>query len=195
MRKLVSFLLLIFLAVTFSSCAQAEPIVYNITYHMNGGTLDSTNPTAFNENTPAFTLYSPTREGYVFEGWAASAELTDPQKDITVEKGSSGSRDYYAVWKQLAKLEITLFGEDAFSVRQTVYYGEIGDILSIDFIPHETILGSSVSWECFDMSLGGGVSPTTPEPALVSETITVSFIFVQMEHSLRMVVYSITEGA
>jgi len=195
MRKIFSFLLLGFLAVAFCGCTQAEPAVYHITYHLDGGAFDTTSPTSFDENTPSFTLSSPTRIGYVFDGWAMSAELTDPQKTVVIEQGSAGSREYHAVWRQLAKLEISLLGVNAFSTEQAVYFGEIGDILLIDFIPHEAVLGSSVSWECFDASLGGEVSPTAPAPALVSETITVSFVFVQMEHSVHMVVYSITEGS
>ena len=45
---------------------------YSITYHLNGGTLDTPNPTTYNIESAAITLNNPTKEGYVFVGWTGS---------------------------------------------------------------------------------------------------------------------------
>lgn len=45
-----------------------EPIVYNITYHLNGGT-DPGNPVTYTIETPKTKLKNPTRRGYRFMGW------------------------------------------------------------------------------------------------------------------------------
>lgn len=47
----------------------AEPGSYAITYNLEGGSFDSTPVSSFNVHTPTFDLPTPTKEGYVFDGW------------------------------------------------------------------------------------------------------------------------------
>ena len=49
--------------------AHWTPVEYNITYDLDGGTLDTPNPTTYNVESEAITLNNPTREGSVFMGW------------------------------------------------------------------------------------------------------------------------------
>ncbi|MBR1517211.1 MAG: InlB B-repeat-containing protein, partial [Bacteroidales bacterium] len=66
---------------------------YSITYHLNGGTLDTPNPTTYNIESAAITLNNPTKEGYVFVGWTGSNGTT-PQTSVTIQTGSADTRYY-----------------------------------------------------------------------------------------------------
>ena len=70
---------------------------YSITYHLNGGTLDTPNPTTYNIESAAITLNNPTKEGYVFVGWTGSNGTT-PQTSVTIPTGSADNRYYTANW-------------------------------------------------------------------------------------------------
>jgi uncharacterized repeat protein (TIGR02543 family) len=48
------------------------PIEWTITYAMNGGTNNPSNPTSYNITTSPFGFSSPTRTGYTFSGWSPS---------------------------------------------------------------------------------------------------------------------------
>ena len=61
-----------------------------ICWLLNGGTNNSSNPTKYNEKTKTFTLNAPTKEGYKFLGWTYN-DMTEPQKIVTITKGSYGS--------------------------------------------------------------------------------------------------------
>lgn len=71
---------------------------YTISYHLEGGTLATANPTSYTVETDTFTLVNPTKEGYTFVGWTqtnAAAALPE----VTITKGTVGNREYTAVWQ------------------------------------------------------------------------------------------------
>ena len=72
---------------------------FSIFYHLGAGALPpgQSNPISFNYETPTFTLINPILLGYDFLGWTGS-NGTQPQDTITIEKGSTGDRDYTANW-------------------------------------------------------------------------------------------------
>lgn len=75
----------------------ADLATYDITYNLDHGTVDGTNPATYNMNTATFTLKNPTKTGYTFAGWTgANGEV--PQMSVSVEKGSVGNRTYTANW-------------------------------------------------------------------------------------------------
>ena len=47
-----------------------QKISCNITYELNGGTNNKSNPATFNPSFAPIKLYTPTKEGYVFKGWS-----------------------------------------------------------------------------------------------------------------------------
>ena len=79
-----------------SLTAQATPISYTITYHLDGGT-DSGNPTTYTVESEAITLNNPTRTGYTFAGWTGT-DITGTSSTVTIPKGSTGDRTYTATW-------------------------------------------------------------------------------------------------
>lgn len=73
------------------------PIEYTITCDVNGGNPLSNQKTAYNIESSAITLPLPTCKGMEFTGWTGS-NGTDPQKTVTIAKGSTGNRSYKANW-------------------------------------------------------------------------------------------------
>ena len=69
---------------------------YNITYNLNGGTVATSNPTTYNEETETFTLNNPTKVGYTFKGWSGTGLTGDENTTVTIPQGSTGDRTYTA---------------------------------------------------------------------------------------------------
>ena len=81
-----------------------EPITYNITYNLNGGTVATANPTTYNIETNTFTLNNPTRAGYNFTGWTGSNGST-ASTSVSIANGSTGDKTYTANW-EIANSEV-----------------------------------------------------------------------------------------
>ena len=67
----------------------SDPIVYNITYVMNGGTNAPANPATYTVESAAITLVDPAQPGYIFLGWTPNA---------TIPAGSTGNVTFTANW-------------------------------------------------------------------------------------------------
>ena len=76
-----------------------ETIPYTISYELNKGTNNSSNPTGYTVESENITLQNPTRNGYTFIGWTGSNGDT-PQTTVTIPKGSTGNRTYTANWEE-----------------------------------------------------------------------------------------------
>lgn len=68
---------------------------YKITYYLNGGTNNTSNPSTYigGEGTE---LLDPTRDNYTFEGWYTDSQFTTQVTSISEE--ASGDIDLYAKW-------------------------------------------------------------------------------------------------
>ena len=82
-------------AYNFSTHAAAGKYTYNITYGLDGGSLEEDNPATYNVETESFTLNNPTKTGYTFLGWTGSNGDT-PQTVVTIPLGSVGDKTYNA---------------------------------------------------------------------------------------------------
>ena len=85
--------------------AKWEANTYQITYVLNGGTVNEANPATYTIETADITLNNPTREGYQFTGWT-SADFVGTNSSVTILKGSTGDRTYTANWS-IDSYEIT----------------------------------------------------------------------------------------
>jgi len=86
-----------------------EEIQYTISYEL-GIDLSLANPETYTVTTNGFTLINPSRAnnpGYEFIGWTGTG-LDEPTMTVTIPRGSTGNREYTAVWKEAAELVITL---------------------------------------------------------------------------------------
>ena len=74
--------------------AKFEIIHYDIQYNLNGGEVESENPTTYTVE-DEITLVNPTRLGYTFSGWTGS-NGDELQTRVTINKGSTGEKTYTA---------------------------------------------------------------------------------------------------
>ena len=74
------------------------PVVYDLDYDLNGGEIEEENVSEYTIETEDFTLNNPTRVGYEFLGWT-SDEITNPQVELTIVKGTTGDKEFTANWK------------------------------------------------------------------------------------------------
>ena len=81
---------------TITLYAQWKKNDYSITYKLNGGKNNKTNPTKYTVTTSTITLKNPTRKGYTFKGWYSDAKYKT--KVTIIKKGSIGSKTFYAKW-------------------------------------------------------------------------------------------------
>jgi uncharacterized repeat protein (TIGR02543 family) len=83
--------------------AEWSPIVYAITYVLEGGDNHVDNPDTYTIESPTITLQDPTREDYVFDYW---------NEGNTIATGSTGDKTFTALWKYVViKIEdITING-------------------------------------------------------------------------------------
>lgn len=72
-----------------------EPIIYSITYHLNGGIMGYDADTDYSLEDPA-ELPEPERANYDFIGWFAEEDFSGCLYTDTV--GETGDKDFYAKW-------------------------------------------------------------------------------------------------
>jgi len=82
---------------------------YTITYHLDGGTNDTSNPSSYTIVTADITLGEAAKESHVFAGWYEEASFVT--EVTTISTGSTGNVELYAKW-DLVKLYPS--GESAF---------------------------------------------------------------------------------
>ena len=76
--------------------ANAKPIVYSITYHLDNGT--STNPLTYDITSATIELSYPTNEGHEFTGWSGTGLSGEDNMTVSIPQGSTGPREYTAHW-------------------------------------------------------------------------------------------------
>jgi len=70
---------------------------YTITYNTDGGTLPSDAITSYHASTETFSLPTPTKTGYTFNGWYTASDFSGSV--ITqIVKGTKENKVYYAKW-------------------------------------------------------------------------------------------------
>ena len=75
--------------------ASWTPIVYSITYNLNGSTNHQLNPSEFTIESETISLKAPTLTGYAFVGWYDNEDfLGNPI--TTIDKGTIGNIELYA---------------------------------------------------------------------------------------------------
>ena len=71
---------------------------YSIAYDLNGGDWSSTaGKTSYTSQDSSYTLPTPVRTGYTFNGWTGSNGSTE-QSSITINAGETGNKSYTANW-------------------------------------------------------------------------------------------------
>ena len=71
-----------------------SPILYSITYDLNGGELEENNPDTYTIE-DEITLHNPKKEGYSFAGWSSDNGETY-QTEVVINKGTTGDLTFVA---------------------------------------------------------------------------------------------------
>ena len=82
----------------FTLYAKWTPVVYEITYVLNGGINDSSNPAVYTVESNTITLLPAEKLGYEFIGWFTDAEFTSAVQEKIVQ-GSHGNITLYANYR------------------------------------------------------------------------------------------------
>ena len=108
-----------------SYTATWTPVIYNLTYDLAGGSVETENPSTYTIETETFTLVNPTRDGYDFAGWTGTG-LDEPTMTVAIEKGNTGDRNYTATWIiNVTELNITVTEvEEGTAPTMTIKYGD-----------------------------------------------------------------------
>ncbi|MFI3296510.1 MAG: InlB B-repeat-containing protein, partial [bacterium] len=117
-----------------TAVAQWTVIEYGITYNLDGGINDASNPENYTIETATITLADATRTGYSFEGWY-DAE-TDGNRVTEIATGTTGDVVLYAQWTINSYNVVaiandggtaTVNGEEAANVN----YGETAEFVAV----------------------------------------------------------------
>ncbi|MBP7552464.1 MAG: InlB B-repeat-containing protein, partial [Spirochaetes bacterium] len=105
-KGILSIIIVIIIALFWLNCSQEQSgieatttttlEVYNITYNLDGGTNNGSNPATYTVTTPTITLLAPTKSGYTFGGWYLEDAYVTTKTEIAL--GSTGNVTLYAKW-------------------------------------------------------------------------------------------------
>lgn len=157
-----------------------KPIVYSITYDLAEGSLPQggSNPSEYTIATEDFALVSPTKQGYVFNGWTGgvvndqgqidneaetgtSENVTEPTVNLNVQKGSIGNRKYTANWE-----------EGGFSYTVEYYYeGDTDYIIDENKTETGSAKYNSTVSTYIDKAITGYELRETPTPITISYNV------------------------
>ena len=84
--------------------AKATAATYTVTLNPNGGSVNPTSTTVTYNSTYG-TLPTPTREGYIFDGWYTAQTGGDKIESSTIVTTSANNQTLYAHWKLIFYIE------------------------------------------------------------------------------------------
>ena len=102
---------------SYTLYAAWKVINYTITYNLDGGTNNVSNPKTYNIENDTITFQDPEKEDYQFDGWFTDAGFTT--NIFGIEAHSIGDVTVYAKW--IKKTEsIVIFNEDTEKIKITI---------------------------------------------------------------------------
>ena len=82
---------------------------YNVTYDVNGGTIENDNPTTYTVE-DEFIINNPSKAGYTFRGWSSDGGATY-QTSAAIYKGTTGDKNYVAYYSPNPDTKYTVIHE------------------------------------------------------------------------------------
>lgn len=109
----------------------SNPIVYEISYNLNGGTISQSNPTQYTVE-DNFILYNPLKIGYTFNGWYDN----NGNKITSIHAGTTGALTLNAHWNtNLNNLSITSEDKSKGTVAITSGSGYSNEVITVVATP------------------------------------------------------------
>lgn len=142
--------------------ANYTPIPYTITYNLDGGANNASNPTAYTYESDDISIAAPTRDGYTFLGWSGTDLNGENNLDVTIPAQSHGDREYTAHWsinQYTATFDVN-GGSAISSDTITSNYG-----VAFGTLPETAIVGYEFLGWFTEQTGGTKISDTTTMPA------------------------------
>lgn len=99
-----------------------EPVSYQVTYHLDGGTNHANNQSTYTYGT-RIDLLAPSKTGYRFDGWFSNDTLTNAKTAIT--ESDNGNITLYAKWsKNVHLLSLSEAKVDGSQTSKSVGYND-----------------------------------------------------------------------
>lgn len=137
---------------TVTLYARWTPVTYTISYVLNSGTNNSSNPSTFTVETATINLANPTRADYVFGGWFDNSSFSGSALTV-IPTGSTGNRTFYARWINYGTFTVTNNGNNTFTITRSV--GTDGE----QKVYYRTMNGSAIGGTHFNHSAGSVIFP------------------------------------
>jgi uncharacterized repeat protein (TIGR02543 family) len=145
-------------------------ITYNITYNVNGGS--AVNNGTYNIESSEITLPAPTRDGYTFGGWYASADFSGGA--VTgIAAGSIGDKTFYAKWN-LVTYNITYNVNGGSTVSNGTYNIESSEIT----LPTPTRDGYTFGGWYANATFEGGAVTNIPAGSIGDKTFYAKWMLI-----------------
>ncbi len=109
--------------------AKWEIETYSISYNLNGGNNDSSNPNNYTVNTNTITLKNPSRTGYSFAGWFEDSDFSTSISQIV--KGSTEAKSLYAKWSPIL-YSISYYPKESNNTANPIYYTIESETIYLD---------------------------------------------------------------
>lgn len=90
----------------FSNFIYYDMVEYSISYYLDGGQNNFSNPIFYKPSTPTILLQAPTKLDHIFMGWYGNSSF-DGEPITQIAKGSSGNILLYAKWEHDFTQELT----------------------------------------------------------------------------------------
>ena len=155
--------------------AKLRPVVYTITYNLNGGRNTVANPEGYTIESNTITLAEPEKDGFIFDGWYTDSSFNE-KKTNEITKGSIGNKTYYAKWLK----KCTVSYSTAYGTAPTSIFVGKGESLTAEQLPELTnsdyIFGG---WYVSDIKVIAGNYSITDNITLTakwSEKCTVNYV-------------------
>lgn len=103
-------------------------VTYDITYNLNGGSNNASNPATYTITSSKITLGTPTKTGYSFAGWYTDAEYNTAITEIA--SGSYGNVELFAKWGA-TEYTVTYVLKDGASHSNTGIYTIETDLITL----------------------------------------------------------------
>lgn len=167
--------------------AKMTPINYSITYNLNGGTNNKSNPTSYNI-TKYVSLKNPSKTGYTFDGWYLNGS-----KVKSIEKGKFWDIVLEAKWSPIT-YGVKYYLSSGKAISEKHAYGEEFAVLSADKVNSS---GKYLtSWNTKSNGKGTSYEPgqTVKNLTAKSGTVTLYAIWAKRIDPHYVVTYHANEG-
>ena len=159
--------------------ANWTPVEYTITYDLDGGMAEGSNPTTYTIESDNITLVNPTKEFHQFVGWTGTG-LDAPAMEVVIPTGSYGNREYKANWERNA-FTVTITGNGVTADNYAPKYGDTVTLTIVDD-PDATLTSLTVN----GVDVTAQVVNNQYVIERVEENITVEAVFRSLYEYVRM---------